>query len=152
MKQLILKKPGLLNAFGKTLRVKLYEDIDELPMQNFNDLNNYALQDMEVGNTMADVDKHFSQLFAFLINKKHDEAFQKGKNLYQTFYNMLERIDFKSLQFGVFIHSIDDAPVTDYSVENIKLMIQRLSDHGLTNGMVKEIVESLKKNLMRSSE
>lgn len=150
MKQLELKKPGLLNAFGKTLRVKLYEEIDELPMQNFNDMNHYAMQDHEIGNTMADVDKHFSQLFAFIVNKKHDEAFQKGKNLYQTFYSMLEKIDYQALQFGVFIHSIDGAPVTDYSVENIKAMIRQLSDHGLTRGMVASIIAEIKKNSTRS--
>jgi hypothetical protein len=141
-----LRKPGVLGLLRKPTEVKLFDDVDEAPQNNYNDINVYALQDFEIGNSMADVDKHFNQLFAFLGHGKTKEALQKAKNMYQTFYYMLERIDFNALQFGCFIHSIDGVEVTDYSVSNIQKMISYLSERGLTHGMIIQQVEALKKN------
>ncbi len=145
-----LKKPGLFNIIKKPIEVKLYDDVDEVPQCNYNDINNYALQDYEVGNRMIDVDKHFNQLLTLMVNNKHAEALQKAKNMYQTFYNMVEKIDFNSLQFGCFIHSIDGVEMTDYSMANIQATVSYLSLNGLTKGMIDKQITSLKKNSIRS--
>lgn len=128
-----------------TKTVKLYEDIDELPIKLYNLFNEYGLLDSEIGSDMLSIDRRFQKLHTFLISKKTDEALNEATNLHQTFFNILQHTNFQSLQYGSMINTIDEKPISDYSQSSIAKIMGELSDDGLTQGMVREFVASVKK-------
>ncbi len=128
--------------------VRLYDNIDELPIKNYNLMNEYALLDYEIGSTMMDIDKKFKRLDTFLVNKKIPEAIQERKNLHQTFFHAFNGTNFPALQFGCFIFSIDGKKVDDYSQENITKMLNGLG--ALTQGMVKSFTTDIKKKSVKN--
>jgi ketopantoate reductase len=127
--------------------VKLYDDIESLPVKLFNLANEYSMQDFEIGNQMADVDRHENRIEVLLVNNKIPEAIQVQKNKRMAFFAMINHINYRSLMFACHIHSIDDVVVTDYSPENLQKIIDQLSDDGLTMAMVNDHLDRLKKKL-----
>ncbi len=130
--------------------ITLADDIDELPIKLFNLVNEFAMQDFEVGNSMGDVDRHEHRIEVLLANGKTTEAIQVQKNKRQTFYAMLNRINFKSLTFACHVTKIDGLMVTDHTPQNLIKMMDELSDDGLTMAMVKQTLDVLKKKLKSS--
>lgn len=125
--------------------VKRFDDINELIVKNFNLFNHYSLYDAEVGHTLEDVARHFQKLDYFLANKKMEEALQARKSQHQAFFHIFQHNNFPALQWAVMIHSIDEQPIKDLSVENLKKIIDDLSENGLTQGKVVADVELAKK-------
>lgn len=146
MKQVKLKKFGVFT----TATIKLWEDIDEAPVDNYNLMNEYSMLDMEIGDSPEAGFKRLERMSMFFAHKKYAEAEQEHRNLYQTFHNMATRVNFKSLQFAVMIHSIDDVEIKDYSQNNLQVIVSDLSKKGLTMGMVKEAIDSIKKKLLHN--
>lgn len=129
----------------KKTKLLMYESIDELPINLYNRVNEYALLDYEIGHNISHVNNHFKKLDQFLTSKKIDEAIQERTNLHQNLWNMINKINFPSLQFACFIHSVNGKQVTDYSQEGLTRLLDKLSKKGLTQGMVKGTTEDLKK-------
>jgi len=129
----------------KGTTVELYDNIEDLPIRNYNLLNEYALLDYEIGSTLQDIDKRFQRMDTFLVNSKLPEAIQERKNLHQTFWNAMNGTNFPALQFGCMISSVNGKPVTDYTKEGIERLINELSDKGLKQGIVKEATSEVKK-------
>jgi hypothetical protein len=123
------------------------DDIDELPIKLFNAANEYSMQDFEIGNTMADVDRHEHRIEVLLANSKTQDAIQVQKNKRATYYSMLNRINYKSLTFACHVKSIDGVAITDYGPPALMRMMDDLSDDGLTMLMVKQTLDVLKKKL-----
>jgi len=121
----------------------LYDNTDELPIKNYNLMNQYSLLDYEIGQTLDDVNRHFAKMDALLGAGKMDEAIQARKNLHQTFWNMINGTNFPVLQFGCFVKSVNGEEMTDYSKENIEKVIGNIK--GLSIGVVKETIDQLKK-------
>lgn len=126
--------------------VKLYQDIDETPIELYNLFNEYSLKASELGNTMADIDKKHTNLATLIVKKKNEEAVQALNNLYQTYWSTLNHINYKSLCFGCLIHSVGGKKIEDYSEESLRELLKGLSKKGLTMKMVKEEIDSIKKN------
>lgn len=125
--------------------IKRHDDINELIVQQYNLFNEYALYDSQVGHTLEDVARHFQQIDFFLANKKVEEALQARKNQHQAFYHIFQRNNFPALQWAALLDSIDGEPVTDFSVDNLKRIIDVFSKEGLTQGKVVTDVELAKK-------
>jgi hypothetical protein len=131
--------------------IKLYQDIDETPIDQYNFFNEYCLMDVQIGNTMADVDKRHTNLATLIAKKKTEEALQTLNNLYQTYWSAINKINHKSLCFGCMIHSVDGKEITDYSTESLHILLDYLAKKGLKMKHVKEEVDNLKKNFKSSS-
>jgi hypothetical protein len=131
----------------KTKTVTLMDDIDELPIKLFNMANEYSMQDFEIGNSMSDVDRHEQRIEVLLAGSKLQEAIQVQKNKRQTYYAMINRINYKSLMFASHIRKIDEHIVKDYTPQNLMRIIDELSDDGLTMAIVKQTLDGLKKKL-----
>lgn len=125
--------------------VKRHDDITELVVKNFNLFNEYSLYDAEVGSTFVDIARHFAKLDQFIANNKMAEAMQERKNMNQAFYHVFEGNNFPALQWATLVHSIDDVPQTDLSVDSLKKLIERLSTEGLTQKKVAADVDQVKK-------
>lgn len=63
---------------------------------------------------------------------------------------MIEGINIKSFSFVAFVDSINGEKITDFSEAGVRGTIKRLSDAGLKQSQVEEIIEDLKKKLKRN--
>ncbi len=124
-------------------RLKIYENIDELPIDNYNMANEYSLLDYEIGGTLEDIAKKFKRLDSFLAAGKLAEAIQERNNLNNTFWYMLNHVNFPALQFGCYIHSVNDHLIKDYSQDAIKKLLIKLR---VSQGEVKKTSQEVKKN------
>lgn len=128
--------------------VRLYDNSDEAPIKCYNLFNEYCFLDSEIGSDLPAVDRRFQKLHMFLGAKKVDEALSEASQLHQTFWNIFEHTNFPSLAYGSMIESIDGKILKDYSQESLKKILGDLSDQGLTQGMVRNFIEELKKKLL----
>lgn len=133
-----------------TKTVMLMDNIDELPIKLFNLVNEYSMQDFEIGNQMASVDRHESRIEILLSAGKYVEAIQVQRNKRMAYYSMLNKINYRSLMFGCHIKTIDGVAVVDYSPVHLNKIMDELSDDGLTMGMVNDVIDYLKKKLKSS--
>jgi len=131
MTELILRK-GV-----KRTRVLLHNDIDQLPIEQFNKVNKHWILHDDLGSSFEDIDKtHLSRLYLSLDNK--DKMKKEVDNLRILIHNIVNDINPHNLSFAALIHSINGEEVTDYSDENLKRIIERLSKCGLTVGLLKK--------------
>lgn len=129
------------------ITIEMYEDIDELPILNYNSYNEYALLDYEIGSTIQDIAKRFEKLDRFLGAEKIPEAIQERKNLHFLFHNMLSGVNYPSLQFACFIHSVNGKKLHDLRQESLQVILDNLSKKGLSIGSVFTLLKGLKKKL-----
>lgn len=130
---------------GNGLTVKLYESSDEMPMDLYFLSQQYGVMDIESGSDLASINKKFNKLDVYLANRQIDEAIIERKHLHQTIYNVWNKINFPSLQFGCHIHSIDGKRLEDYSDKNLLVIMERMGKAGFTYGELKSLLEDLKK-------
>lgn len=128
--------------------ITLYQSEHEIPMKLLSEMQVYLIRDAGIGSTLADVDNHFNRLDMFLNSGKLAEAIQERKNLHANFHLAFARINIKSFAFACLVHSINNEVITDYSEYNLKVIIDRLSEMGITYGMVSDTVDEIKKKLI----
>lgn len=131
-------------------KISLYTSIKELPIETSKKFQHYLLQDVGIGNTIEEVDEHLSRLMEFLRSDKKDDAVEETKNLRFNLFSMLSEWHFKSLSFACLIRDVNGEPVKDYSPEGLNKLIEKLSEAGLSNSMVEDALEEVKKNLIRN--
>lgn len=122
---------------------KFYSSIKEMPIERYNTLQLFLMQDTGIGCTMEDVDRHYKQLDAFLSAGKLQEAITERQNLHMNYYSMIEGINIKSKSLACMIHSVDGKEVKedDELIENALIKINAGSI-----GEITEILNELKKN------
>lgn len=126
-----------LNKFLKSIEFKLFESIDDLPAENYSYFNKYLLIDSGIGSDFVEIDTlHLNTITTLL--KDPQKLPGEIQNLRSLIWNIINGINLKHLAFGCLIHSINNEPVTDLSAENLKLIIKTLSDHGLTDTVLKK--------------
>ncbi len=126
--------------------VKLYSSIKEMPVCLAQKQNMFLIQEGEIGHTMEDLHSKADRANMFIANDRKEEAVNEITNLKLCIFSIDKEIDYTSLAFGCYIHSINDKRITDHSQENIMAIISELSNAGLTNEMVSQQLEDIKKN------
>lgn len=137
--------------FSRT-KIKLFDSVKELTVDRYHELQKLALQDMDIGDDIQGVFKHFSKLELFIRNHKPDEAYQELKNLHNNFWFILNGISVKSYCFCVMISEIGGKPVNDFSDYGVEQTLKLITRSGLKERQVVDIVEDVKKNLIQSCE
>lgn len=89
-----MRKVKLTSA--KTISV--YEDIEELPIKNYNQAQEYSFMSANAGCSQEDVLTHYQRIGMFCMQGKFDEAMQQRKNLQQGMWNYLRGIDYDFLE------------------------------------------------------
>ena len=134
MTELILRK-GV-----RRTQVLLHNDIDQLPVSQFNKINKLWMLNDDLGSSFDDIDKvHLTRLY--LSADDPVKVKKEIDNLRVLIYNILNDVDPLSLSFAAMIHSINGEEVTDYSDENLKKIIDKLSKSGLSAGTLKKKVK-----------
>ena len=122
--------------------VKLYDDIDQLPIERFNKANKYWMLHDNIGSSIADFDaNHFNKLVLLAGDKAKTVA--ELNNFRILVYNIMNEINVEHLSFACLVHSIDKEECDDLSEGALRSVLKRLSDLGMTQ-------ENLKKKLRRS--
>lgn len=132
--------------------INVYESIKELPIERHHEFQKLVLQDLGIGSDLDAVAKHFSVFHNLLVNNKSGDALMEAKNLHNAFFYILEGINIKSFCFVVMVESINGEKFNDLSESGIKKHIKKISQSGLTQGMVDDVVEDLKKKLKANFE
>lgn len=128
----------------KNHTVKLYDSIDEMPIVNFQKYNKLILIDSGLGSDIDSVDAHLVNL-AKLIKTDRTKASQELQNLRHNMHFIVSGISPKYLAFAALIHSIDDEKVTDLSDDNLKSLLNKLSE--IKHSKLIKILNWLKKKL-----
>jgi len=130
--------------------VEFYDSIDSLPFDRFNSFNKFVMLDAELGSDVIAFDQKISKIFQFLGKEMTKEATGELYNLRNTYHNIMTENNVRGLAFACLIRKIDDEKIEDYSIENMKSILKKLSGWGLEIGHVKESNDSIKKNLNRN--
>jgi len=131
-------------TFQKGLRrtvLKMYDDIDQLPIERFNKANKYWMLHDSIGSSIQDFDlNHFNKLILLAGDKEKCKA--ELQNFRILVYNIQNDVSVEHLSFACLVHSINGVENDDTSEDALNRMLKELSDRGLTQDI-------LKKKLMR---
>ena len=127
--------------------VKFYDSIKELPIDRYNALQGYLMQDAGIGSTMQDVEAHYRNLDMFLTAGKIQEAVIERQNLHLNFFAAINNINFKSLSFACLIYTINKEVIGCTETE-LNEALSKLED--LKYADVQDILDSLKKNFVEN--
>jgi len=133
---------------NKTL-VKIYKEVDELPIERFNKANKFWMLHDNIGSSIEDIDKnHFSKLYMIA----GDEAKTKKElnNLRILIYNIINEVNVNHLSFACLVYSIKGEERNDLSDEGLKRTLKELSDLGLTQNVLKKKLTALEKQSMKN--
>ena len=125
--------------------ITIHNNIKQLPITRYNEVQKYLLMESGVGSDMGAVGTRFARLHAFLAEGKIDEAKKEAENLHFTHYTILERINFKSYAFCCLIESINETKVTDYSEDGIRAILDMLNATDLTFEILEDKLDIVKK-------
>ena len=117
--------------------VKIYDDIDQLPIERFNKANKYWMLHDNIGSVPADFDaNHFNKL-ALLAGDK-EKCLAELSNLRILMFNIQNEINAEQLSFACMIHSVNGKENTDLTEDALNAVLKDLSDRGLTQDMLKK--------------
>lgn len=108
--------------------VRVYDNIDEMPIVNFQKYNKYLLIDSGIGSDADDIDAHIVKIAKFIKANNNKKALQELQNMRQNMYMVNNEISPKYLAFAALIHSIDGKEVNDLSDDGLKKLLQDLKD------------------------
>ena len=126
--------------------LKVYDDIEELPIVNFQKYNKYMLIDAGIGSDIDSVDSHLVRIAKY-VNTDKAKAMQELQNMRQCLYMIVSNISPIHLAFAALIYSINGAKVTDLSDENLKNILDKLK-HTKRSKLI-DFIADFKKKLKR---
>lgn len=128
--------------------VTLHDSPRTIPESRRVEHDYYALVESGVGSTMEDIDRHFEPMIA-LIGGNPDDMVTAINNTRFLFAQILERqVSARSLAFCCLVATVDGEPWTDFSPDGVDALSRGLSDKGLTDELITEHWQTVKKNSM----
>jgi len=127
--------------------IEFFESIKEMPIQRYNDCQNYLMQMSGVGNTMQDIYSHYQKLQTLIANNKNEDALNEMTNLMINHYSILNKINFDSMAFACYIKSINGKLIGNSESDLVEALknVPKLKQIDIEN-----ILEDLKKNLIQN--
>lgn len=129
-----------------TMRVELYDAIEELPMRRFHKYNKMLLVDSGIGSDMADFDRHIEKIIAYCKSKNPELAAVELDNMRQNVYYIQTGLSPRHMAFAVLVKSIDGKPCEDISDEGLQKTVAMFADVPIVeiaaqNGTVKKKID-----------
>lgn len=125
-------------------KIKLYDNIDELPIVRFHKYNKYYLIDSCLGSDVSDIDYHLKRAIGY-INSNKELAITELENIRRGLHLINETISAKHMAYAVLVTEIDGERRDDLSDEGIKKTIEILND--IPKGWLDRLMESVKKKI-----
>jgi hypothetical protein len=124
----------------------LYQSIFELQAGRHSEFQHWLVRDAGIGSDTASLEQRFSHTTSLLAAERTHEAGDALALLFFGFNDMLDKFSPRQLAFGVLVGEVDGKPRADFSEEGLRRLIDELSAAGLTEGMVVDEVNEVKKN------
>lgn len=128
-------------------KVLIYKAAEEMPIKRYTKFQKYNVLESGVGSDIEAIGGHFGKLFEYLGFNMSKESLQEAKNLYYNYYLILEEISIPGMAFACLVYSIDGELITDLSDDNCKVIVDKLSEIGLTAQEVFNTIEDVKKKV-----
>ena len=107
-------------------KVRIYDDIDELPMVRFHRYNHMVLVDAGIGSDLSDFDGHIERVVRYIRKGENENAAKEMENMRQNVFNILQGQSVKDLSFACLVVEIDGTPQTDISQEGLTKVVELL--------------------------
>jgi hypothetical protein len=130
--------------------VELHQSIFELPTGRHSEFQYWLIRQAGLGSDAAAIGQRFSTATALLAGGKSEEAADALAVLHYAFEEALAKFSSRHLAFGCLVAKWKGQPWTDTSQEGLSRLLDELSAAGLTEGLVVEEVETVKKELRRN--
>jgi hypothetical protein len=127
-------------------RFTFYENIEDLPIKNYNLLQKYALIDLGIGSDLSDVVRHHVRFNQLLEVKDYDSLYIENENLMINYNFLLSSKNIKGYVLASLIKEVDNTKVqvTDDTIESY---VDMLEDSTITFGELESYTTDLKKKL-----
>lgn len=129
--------------------IKLYDSIDELPIENFQRYNKYIIVDAGLGSDIDSVDEHIVQLGKLINAGDKQKAMQELQNMRQNMHMIVSGISPRYMAFAALIRSIDNKKIESQSDTSLQELLQDLKDakHSTILDMLLELKKKLSTEL-----
>ena len=117
--------------------VRLYDNIEQMPIERFNKVNKYWMLDDNIGSSISDFDKAHYAKFMLLLDNKEKMA-KELENFRILVYNIMNEVNVSHYSFACMVHSIDGVEKNDLSENGLKVVLKELSDLGFTQEALKK--------------
>lgn len=126
-------------------RVRLYDSIDDLPMERFHRYNKMLLIDAGLGSDISAMDAHVEKVVRFMRGGDVDSATKELENLRQTVYLVQTEQSPRNLSFACLVAEVDGKDCNDLSEDGLEKVRQLLND--APRGEVAETMSAAKKKI-----
>jgi len=120
-----------------TTTVKLYNDIDQMPVERFNKVNKYWMLHDNIGSSISDFDTHHFNKLALLAGDK-EKCVAELNNFRILVFNIQNETNVLQKSFACLVHSVNGEVQDDLSEDALDRLLKRLSDKGLTQDVCKK--------------
>lgn len=111
-------------SFG-AIKVKLYDDIEQMPMCRFHKYNKFMLIDSGIGSDIRDMDNRLARLTS-MVKLTPDKAVTELLNMRMGLHLIGQEISPKFMAYAALIAEVDGVPTTDLSDEGLKKVLELL--------------------------
>lgn len=126
--------------------VVLYDSPRKIPELQRVEHDYYKLVDSGIGSTIGDVDRHFEPLMLLVGTTDVEAQTNAVNNLRYLFFNLLHKqISPKSLAFASLVKTVNGVEWDDYTQEGLQTLVAGLSDMGLTEEVIADLLPELEK-------
>lgn len=130
--------------------IKLYDSIDEMPIENFQRYNKYIIIDAGLGSDIDSVDEHIVQIAKLINSGDKKKAMQELQNMRQNMHMIVSGISPRYMAFAALIYSIDGKKVESQSDTSLQELLSDLKK--VEHGSIIETLFRLKKKLSTELE
>ena len=109
-------------------RVRLYDSIDDLPMERFHRYNKMLLIDAGLGSDISAMDAHVEKVVRFMRGGDIDSAAKELENLRQTVYLVQTEQSPRNLSFACLVAEVDGKDCNDLSEDGLEKVRLLLND------------------------
>lgn len=131
--------------------IEYYDAIDDLPIVRHHRFNEFISLKIGIGSTAQDIDNHIVGLAQMIQRGDKEIAINKLMNMGQCIKFAIENVSPESMAFAVLVHKINGVEMNDVTDHGLNKVIGLLSEIKVSYGMIKSIVEFVKKKLKKKS-
>lgn len=137
-----------LSIANKT--IKLYNSIDEMPIEVFQRYNKYIIIDAGLGSDIDSIDEHIIKIAKLINANDKTKALQELQNTRQAMHLAVNEISPRNMAFAALVYSIDGKKVESISDTSLQELLHEIK--ALDEGTLLNTIYELKKKLSTELE
>ena len=130
--------------------LSLYDSIFQLPAGRHSEFQHWTIRESGIGSDALSIEQRLSHTTALLAAGRSEEAGDALALVHYAFNDALDKFSSRHLAFGCLVCEWRGKAWTDTSEEGLGRLRDELSAAGLTEGLVVQEVEAIKKELGRN--